>query len=709
MRRSSAPSFARATAALALAALHLGCIGARFYRPESVLARDGYDLAFIELDDQGELWSPQQVVRATDLVASAGAAGPGVIQLVFIHGWQHNAAPGDQNVAGLEGMLEQIVRVERLRSGAEARRVVGVYVGWRGKTSPFRLLRMLSFYSRFRAAKRVASTAATETFFRLLLAGRTNPANTTVVVGHSFGGLILESALAQAMIGALGAAVTSGTQQVDFPADLVLLLNPASQAIEAKQLVDIFERYHVKFYRDDDAGNTYEVPLVVSLTSSADVATRVLFPLGMRLRGVGNQFRPYGAESCARGRQAAYFRRTAGNQRALHSHLVSVERSPSGRPPGSPLREESEPPRLQHAYDPTTRLQTWSVEGVDLRYHIHQNPRSWNDTPYWIMEVPPAVFPDHSRIFGWETIEFAGALIAMSGALEGSDLRARLVRDDRVKPVLLAARSDGLVSFVDRSQRIFEIDPQSSEPGFVWCVPDALTNVAEVLAVAGDGDSAWVAGTLRGHGEHAGETRLGVVRLEQGQRGIESDSRSLPRDVTASAAAFDRDAGVLYVARRDTPTLDRVDLGRRTLDPETLLDLGAGGELQLLEYDAGGNRLFASDGRSTAVEIDLDESPPALRRIPGELALPAALAWDGERERLYVATAGDAAVWKIECAASCGAPERWASVPELRHPRSLAIDGSGRVWVGDLESRLIVGLSPAGEVLRRIERLPQEF
>ena len=110
-----------------------------------------------------------------------------------------------------------------------------------------------------------------------------------------------------------------------FPADLVLLVNPASQAMEAKQLVDIFGRHHIKFQRTDLTGRTYEVPLVVSMTSTADLATRVLFPVGMRLKGIGNSFRPYGAESCARGRQAEYFRQTAGHERSLHSHLVEAE------------------------------------------------------------------------------------------------------------------------------------------------------------------------------------------------------------------------------------------------------------------------------------------------------------------------------------------------------------------------------------------------
>ena len=417
-----------------------GCTRPRLYRPDSVVHSESYDLAFVEFDDQGELWSPAQVVAAHRLIQEASADEDGIILNVFIHGWQHNASPDDGNVAGFESFLGQIATLDSNRRGERARRVVGVYFGWRGKTTPSRLLAPLTFFSRFRAAKRVAGTAATETILRLLLAGRGNPANTTVAIGHSFGGLILESALAQTIVGAMSLALAEDAHEVNVPADLVLLVNPASQALEAKQLIDIFDRYHIKFQREDEAGRRYEVPLVVSMTSTTDLATRVLFPVGMRLKGMATRFRPYGAESCARGRQARYFRQTAGHERVLHSHVVETEPAAAAvvQPTGDIERPMLD---LEYSYDPITRMQTWRSQGQKLRYNIHQNPRSWNDTPYWVMEVPPSIIPDHSRIFGRETIEFAGTLIAMSGALEAGDRRARLVRDDRVKPVVLATRS----------------------------------------------------------------------------------------------------------------------------------------------------------------------------------------------------------------------------------------------------------------------------
>src|SRR6188474_3304111 len=94
--------------AFALLALLLlgGCVGQHFYRPESIVHRDAYDLAFVELDDQGELWSNQQVLAADRLIRDASAAD-GLVLNIFIHGWQHNAREGDSNIEGFESMLAQ--------------------------------------------------------------------------------------------------------------------------------------------------------------------------------------------------------------------------------------------------------------------------------------------------------------------------------------------------------------------------------------------------------------------------------------------------------------------------------------------------------------------------------------------------------------------------------------------------------------------------
>lgn len=683
---------------LVLTLLCQGCVGHRMYRPESIVAAPAYDLAFIELDAQGELWSPAQLTRALARIQHANATDEGAILLVFIHGWQHDAAEGDTNVEGFRSWLASVSAMEAMRAPANPRRVVGIYVGWRGRSSLLKALSVFTFFARFAAAKRVASPATTQALYELMLTARANPRNTTVVAGHSFGGLILESALAQALIGSLGATFGSDRPEVDFPADLILLINPASQAIVAKQLVEIFERHHLKFIRENE-GRRYEVPLVVSVTSNADTPTRVFFPLGMQLRGFSKRFHGYGPELCGRGEQASYFRRTAGHQQVLHSHRLSAEMLGDDAAPG-PLREV----RLE--YGPETRQEVFTASGARLRYRIRANPLSWNDTPYWIMSVPPEVLPDHSRIFGRETLELGAMLLQMSGALE--DRRARLVRDDRVKPVLLAAVPDGGVRFVDRSRRIYAIDPTTSEAVFVSCVPQSLDEGQDVVGIAVAEQGTWIVGSLSANTAPEARSRMGIARFSPAGDGSWAEKvEELPRDSFYEAAAFDFERQLVFLARRGAPTLEVADLVRRDISPVPLVELGAAvPQISLLAYDAGARRLFASDGRATVLAIDLEAAPPRIQVAASGLDRPSALAFDRERRRLYVATSGDGGLWKLECATECSAPARFASVAALRRPRTLAVDARGLVWAGDLENEIIVGFSPAGRLVQQVERLP---
>lgn len=686
---------------LVLTLLCQGCVGHRMYRPEGVIVAPAYDLAFVELDAQGELWSPAQVTRALARIRQAGATDEGAILLVFIHGWRHDAAEGDANVEGFRSWLASVSEMEAMRAPANPRRVIGVYVGWRGRSSRLGPLDVFTFFARFAAAKRVASPAATQVLYEMMLTARANPRTTTVVAGHSFGGLILESALAQALIGSLGATVGSDSPEVEFPADLILLINPASQAIVAKQLVEISERHHLKFTREDEEGRRYEVPLVVSLTSEADTATRVFFPVGMQLRGLSKRFRDYGPELCGRGGQATYFRRTAGHQPVLHSHLLSAQ----------PLGNDAAPALLREVrleYDPETRQEVFTATGARLRYHIRANPRSWNDTPYWIMSAPPEVLPDHSRIFSREVLELGAMLLQMTGAL--GDHRARLVRDDRVKPVLLIAGPDGGVRFLDRSHRIYTIDPTTSEAVFVSCLQQSLSGGQDVVGIAAAKQETWVVGSLRANTPE-GRSRMGIARFRLAGDGSWAEKvQELPRDTVYEAAAFDFERQLVFLARRGAPSLEVADLARRDIVPTPLIELGAAmPQIALLAYDAGMRRLFASDGQATVLAIDLDAAPPRFQVVASGLDRPSALAFDRERRRLYVATSGDGAIWKLECATGCRAPVRFASAAELRRPGTLAVDARGVVWAGDLENEIIVGFSPAGGLVQQVERLPSSF
>ena len=210
----------------------------------------------------------------------------------------------------------------------------------------------------------------------------------------------------------------------------------------------------------------------------------------------------------------------------------------------------------------------------------------------------------------------------MSGALEGGDNRARLVRDDRVKPVVLADAHGRQRELPRPVAAIFEIDPGSTEPRFVACVPDELTAVEDVIGVAGTGEVAWVAGTLRGYGKNAEEITVGVTRVGVGDRAREAQARALPPGVEANAAAFDLVAAACSWRGR-TAGVDVVDLTQK-------LRAGAGARCSIsarrsdaiLAYDPDRDRLFASDGRSTVVAVDLATSRRGSRRSPPTSSCP---------------------------------------------------------------------------------------
>src|SRR5213596_195723 len=101
----------------------------------------------------------------------------------------------------------------------------------------------------------VSGTPVTETIFELIRQARKDPNSKCVVIGHSFGALLLEKAMAQAITGnvlALDAQNPVPQQRFNAPADLILLVNSAAESIYAKEMTDMFARIG---YRDADNRN----------------------------------------------------------------------------------------------------------------------------------------------------------------------------------------------------------------------------------------------------------------------------------------------------------------------------------------------------------------------------------------------------------------------------------------------------------------------
>ncbi|NBA93599.1 hypothetical protein [Pseudomonas sp. R5(2019)] len=270
----------------------------------------GFDLQFIESDDQGWFWNPEQAVSALSTVKTATAEGNTLVVL-FIHGWHHSAACYDDNVEAFKRVLQRLhVELDQkmYREAMPTVRVIGLYVGWRGRSLPG-LIDYTTFWGRKSAARRVGEGDLQEFMARLqriyndhsdgrVTDGKQKPFFGLVSIGHSFGGAVLLAAtsryfesqmqLANPASGFLRTApvIPTGstaptTSQSAKPAainpplrgfgDMVVLVNPAVESA-AYERINILSR-----------GITYgsdQTPLLVTFSAQNDGARNSWFKAG---------------------------------------------------------------------------------------------------------------------------------------------------------------------------------------------------------------------------------------------------------------------------------------------------------------------------------------------------------------------------------------------------------------------------------------------
>jgi pimeloyl-ACP methyl ester carboxylesterase len=227
-------------------------------------------------------------------------------------------------------------------------------------------LSQLTFWNRQSAGLRVAIGSIRELLGRLRQYRNKKPPGKRllVIVGHSFGGMIIYSAVAQSLIEA--AATPPGAMSPSF-ADLVLLVNPAIEAaryLPVHELVDLQKAAAQQTPQDD------QHPAFVCVTSSNDWATGFAFPAGNLYRLATERWKN------ARERQAML--NTIGHVPWMRTHdLIAVGEGDSARPALSP-----------HADTP----------GV---------------SPFWVVRAAPEVINGHSDIFRSVFLEFLAERIGL--------------------------------------------------------------------------------------------------------------------------------------------------------------------------------------------------------------------------------------------------------------------------------------------------------
>ncbi len=245
-----------------------------------------YKLGFVEFDDQGWFWDRRQLNAVEKMIKDESGIGTanaqGIVMVVFVHGWKNNADFNNTNVAMFRATLGELYKAEQVQSGMDnrpARKIVGVYGGWRGLSVKWEPFKELSFWERKNTAQTIGHGAMTELLSSLENLQETNnkaiapggARTDLIIVGHSFGGAAVYSAISQIVTERFVDTVEHG-RPLKPVGDVVILLNPAFEASRHYNLNELavsLAQYPEK-----------QRPVLAIFTSKGDWATHYAFPIG---------------------------------------------------------------------------------------------------------------------------------------------------------------------------------------------------------------------------------------------------------------------------------------------------------------------------------------------------------------------------------------------------------------------------------------------
>lgn len=249
-------------------------------RGSRILEPDRYRLSFVEMpEDQPKLRHEQQL---TDLLTSFKDGQQDVV-VVYIHGWRHDAGPGNGNVRNFRTMLgyfRSALNTRCVEEGAYCKaKLTGVYLSWRGRSyaesakyeaSAVDLAGVFpTVWSRKSQSEKLATTGngagspivgsvltQIQKSLELQKGAYNNKADKMLVIGHSFGGNMLATYLLPKALDQIKTH-EAGQEIKPLLGDLVVLMNPAS---EARKWTDLQKAMRAKAGIPDDVNWVSSLP-----------------------------------------------------------------------------------------------------------------------------------------------------------------------------------------------------------------------------------------------------------------------------------------------------------------------------------------------------------------------------------------------------------------------------------------------------------------
>jgi hypothetical protein len=382
-------------------------------RESSVERHPMFTVATIEFDEKGR---PQAPAQADEAIQEIQSAAEGAVIVVFVHGWKHDGRICDGNLCCFREVLKFLANAEQgmatLHNNRPPRKIIGIYLAWRGASTDVSGLKELTFWSRKDKAQDIGSIGDVSKVlvqirdtYDSLNACRHSKGNRLVLIGHSFGAALLFDAVKGTLRENLKArpsnsCVSLGSEVSGF-GDLVVLVNSAFEADRYQPLLDLA--------RDTGPYCSQQTPLLLAISADNDTPTRVWFPVG---RFLSAHFR-------------AKDRITLGNFGDFQSHQLCATDKAAAR--GSSEASATEDCRCAaNLKDPQIRplpdREIDQLASLDLNTVHYFGPTHLaakgeaipSYFPFLVVHAAPNIINGHNGIFSDRFVEFLLRFVGLS-------------------------------------------------------------------------------------------------------------------------------------------------------------------------------------------------------------------------------------------------------------------------------------------------------